>query len=342
MSFDPIFKRHSPLPAEVRKTYKADRTLRPSDVDSTLPIKFWEIEVSDDPQEKWWAGCIHVRSEAIKRPIVEGTDLEMTIKIDASRKLTVDLFIPLLNQSFSQDVYIPDPPNSRSQLQQQLDTCFERLNYIRAEIYESDRADIAPRFEQLQHRCEWIAEQVSEGQSRGDQDPDSTLAPTEALRKLRIGLTQLEEQLEISGAIPTKARKMRWILSHVERIVMEHGTESDHREFKKLEGQYHRYSESNDVRGLKWVESQLWELRWPIVKDQHWFWQGRLSVLRSPGRRFLNHEQAMKHLTEAEGADARGDLIGLRSAVDRAWSLIPPEQIETAREQESQSGLRST
>ena len=44
------------------------------DIDGVLPIKFWEIEVSDDPQEKWWAGCVLVRADRIKRPIPEGTE----------------------------------------------------------------------------------------------------------------------------------------------------------------------------------------------------------------------------------------------------------------------------
>ena len=51
---------HSALPAEVRRTYRAERTIRPSELHSSLPIKFWEIEVSDDPEEKWWAGCVHI------------------------------------------------------------------------------------------------------------------------------------------------------------------------------------------------------------------------------------------------------------------------------------------
>ena len=39
------------------------------------------------------------------------------MKIDASRKMTVEVFVPLLNESFVDGVYIPDPPTARSQLQ---------------------------------------------------------------------------------------------------------------------------------------------------------------------------------------------------------------------------------
>ena len=293
-TFDPVFKRHTPLPAEVRKTYKADRTLRPSDLDATLPIKFWEIEVSEDAQEKWWAGCVHVRADAIKRPIIEGSDLELTVKIDPSRKMTVELFIPLLNQSFANNVYIPDPPTARSQLQQQLDLCFERLSHIKLELYDSDRGDLGPAFEQLQQWAEKIAEQMTTAMRRGNFDPDASLGPTDSLRKLRMQLTRLEEQLEIGTGAMMLARKMRWEVRYVDRVIGMHGTESEQREFQKLLGQYDRYSEVDDARGLKWVRDQLWILHWTVVKDQLWFWQNRLAYLKEPVRSFINREQATK------------------------------------------------
>ena len=341
MSFDPVFKRHCPLPAEARKTYKADRTLRPSDLDASLPIKFWEIEVSDDAQEKWWAGCVHVRSDRIKRPIPEGTELELTIKIDASRKMTVEVFIPLLNQSLSHDVYIPDPPGARSQLQQQLDLCFERLDHLGRALYETDRGDLAPRLEQLQAWAEAIAEQMGPA-AQPDADPDASLGPTDALRKLRMQLTQLEEQLGVGSAAPTLGRKLRWQVPYVERIVRTHGIESEQREFEKLQSQYLRYSEADDARGLKWVHRQLWALHGVVVSDQMWYWRDILEQLKSPGRRFLNQDEAMKAVGEADAANTRGDLAALRSACNRAWAMQPGDQLESAQEQAAQSGLRAT
>ena len=314
-TFDPVFKRHCPLPAEARKTYKADRTLRPSEVDATLPIKFWEIDVSDDPQEKWWAGCVHVRSDAIRRPVPEGADLELTVRIDASRKMTVDVFIPLLNQSLTDDVYVPDPPGARSQLQQQLDLCFERLAHVNRTIYETDRGDLAPRLAELQADAEAIAERVGRAAGlAGDFDPDASLAPTDALRKLRMRLTQLEEQLGVGAAAPTLARKLRWHAPYVERVVRNHGIESEQLEFERLHDQYRQYADADDARGLKWVYRRLWALHDFVVEDKAWYWQERLEVLKRPTQKFLNGDEAAKVLAEADAANTRADLAALRAA----------------------------
>jgi molecular chaperone DnaK len=315
--------------------------LRPSDIDGTLPIKFWEIEVSDDPQEKWWAGCVLIRADRIRRPIPEGTELELTVKIDASRKMTVEVFIPLLNQSFSHEVYVPDPPGSRSHLQQEVDHCFDRLELIREEMYATDRADLGERVQALTERAEMIAEQIASSAKRNADDPDASLGSTDALRKLRIQLVQVEEQLNIGSAAPTLMRKMRWQVPYIGRVIEMHGTEPEKTEFARLRGQYERYLESDDVRGIKWVQEQIWRLHNMVVDDQPWFWMSILATLKSPGTRFMNQEQAQRFIHDAENAQARGDLRALRDACNRAWVLQPPEQMETTRQQAAQSGLRA-
>jgi molecular chaperone DnaK len=340
-TYDAIFKRHCPLPAEARRSYKADRTLRPSDPEATLPIKFWETEISDDPQERWWAGCIHVRADRIKRPIVEGSELELTIKIDPSRKMTVEIFVPLLNESFSEGVYIPDPPTARSQLQQQLDICFERLEVVRRLIYENDRDDLIDRARALQSRLESIAEQSAEAARRGSADPDAALAPVDALRKIRLQLAQLEEQLDTSVESEL-SRKVRALARSSVYLVENHGTEADKQELAKLQEQLEKYARAGDPRGLKYVQERLYALRSPILCRLPSHWEGWLSFLKQPGRLFLNHQEAQVWITKAELAQSKGDLPGMRDAINKACEFLPPDKLEQARDQVAQSGLRGT
>src|SRR5262249_11713716 len=144
------------------------------------------------------------------------------VKIDPSRKMTVEVFVPVLNESFTHGVYIPDPPTARSQLQQQLDQCFERLNSVRRRIYECDRDDLLDRARALESRLEEIAERMTE--EGGPSDPDAVLAPTDALRKIRIQIAQLEEQLE-GGTDSELAREARGAARWTRQIVEENGTD---------------------------------------------------------------------------------------------------------------------
>jgi hypothetical protein len=337
--FDPVFARGVPLPAETRKIYTADRTLRPSD-ESSLAIKFWEIEVSDDPQEKWWSGCVHIRADQIRRPIMEGSTLELAVKIDPSRKMSVEVFVPALNQAFAENVYVPDPPSARSQVRQQLDACFDRLNYARTELYASDQPDLFPRLQELEKLAETIALQLEAQGKSVKPDPDAAAGIAGEVRKLRMKIAQLEEQLGIGSAAPTLWRRLRGEVAYIERIVQSNGTEAERAEFNRLREQYERFRESDDARGLKWVRDALWNVHYSVVRDAPWYWNDRLNFLQSPARRFVNPQEAAAHIGKGEAARARGDVAGVRSAVSAAWALLPPEQAESARDQEAATGLR--
>jgi hypothetical protein len=124
------------------------------------------------------------------------------------------------------------------------------------------------------------------------------------------------------------------------RVVEEDGNAQDKETLSRLTGQLERYLESGDQRGLKFVSEQLLNLRAGILHNQPWFWQNHLAIIRQPGRKFLNQAEAQKWLKEAEAANARNDLPALRKAVDEVYKLWPPDQVESAKEQAMQSGLK--
>ncbi|HEX8422460.1 MAG TPA: Hsp70 family protein, partial [Pyrinomonadaceae bacterium] len=107
IELSPVFPRRTLLPAEKTLSYRAAKTLRPSDAETSLAIKLWEGEALSEPQANNWVGNMHIWNDHIRRPIPEGAEIQLHIKIDASRLITVEVFVPHLNANFSERVYIP-------------------------------------------------------------------------------------------------------------------------------------------------------------------------------------------------------------------------------------------
>jgi len=177
-----------------------------------------------------------------------------------------------------------------------------------------------------------------EHEKRGG-DPDAELGPGDVLRKVRLQLAQMEEQLEGSGQ-STLAREVRGEARWTDSIVQQCGTESDKQEMERLRAQLEKYIESEDQRGIKWAQEQLRELRAGILDNQPWFWQNVLAFLRKPGRRFLNKAEANRWLAKAEQAEQTQNLPAMKEAVVRVWEMQPPDQVELSKQQAAQSGLR--
>jgi molecular chaperone DnaK len=146
VELSPVFPRRTLLPAERTVTYRAAHTLRPSEPDTSLAVKLWEGEALSDPQANNWVGNFHVRSDAVRRPVPEGSEVQLHIKIDASRLITVEVFIPHLNEHFSDRIFIPkdEEPDYLDLLKGahlEIENCLARLARVEEQLMRSAKRD---------------------------------------------------------------------------------------------------------------------------------------------------------------------------------------------------------
>lgn len=80
---DPVFPKGSPLPLEKTVKYRATHTLSPSNPDSGITIKLWEGEFFAQPDANEWGGKVIMPHGGVRRPIPEGAEIEVTIKVDS-------------------------------------------------------------------------------------------------------------------------------------------------------------------------------------------------------------------------------------------------------------------
>jgi molecular chaperone DnaK len=143
IELSPVFPRRTLLPAEKTVSYRAAKTLRPSDAETSLAIKLWEGEALSEPQANNWVGNMHIWNDHIRRPIPEGAEIQLHIRIDASRLITVEVFVPHLNANFSERVYIPqdEEPDYLKLLESvplELESYLFRLSQLEDQLLFSD------------------------------------------------------------------------------------------------------------------------------------------------------------------------------------------------------------
>ena len=80
----------------------------------------------------------------------------------------------------------------------------------------------------------------------------------------------------------------------------------------------------------------------PIENRLPWVWDNVLDYLKRPGRRFVNPNEARGWIEKADRAKAQNNLAEMRTAVNHAWGLLPPDTAEAAKQQAAQTGLRGT
>jgi molecular chaperone DnaK len=370
----PVFPRRTLLPAERTVTYRAAHTLRPSEPETSLAIKLWEGEAFTDPQANNWVGNFHVRSDAVRRPVPEGSELQLHIKVDASRLITVEVFIPHLNEHFTDRVYIPkeEEPDYLELLKGahlEIEGCLARLERIEAqllllaareaeedfdfpEVIEEEFVD-GPRAaashapdprrveaERLRREFEDFDIELGAYQSAGDMDEhDHAARVVERLRDARARVAGLERR---AGLGPTGSgfEDAARLAESAAETVEAHGTGAQRARLAALRRELSEATARGDVRGVKKAAAALRELRTEVLYAQDWFWDNWFEHLARPGRRFVNAEEAARRVAEGREALQSGDRRKLERAVGWLWSLLPPDEQAAQRERAVRPGLK--
>ena len=342
---DPVFKRNMPLPNEQTVKYRADRTLRPLEPGTTLPIKLWEGETFGDPEANVWVGNMLIASEDIRRPVPEGSEIELSIRIDASRLITVDAFIPRLNQHFSDRVYVAqreeqDYADLVEAVPEQIDTHLGRLDDLDARLTEAGDDRLREDVSQLRRQIEDLHVEANSARSGRSSGPDEAKRLVEASREIRGRLSNLERTAGIDREQVMRADGAEAVALATEEVVQHFGSAMEKQEITSLRRDLEGTLSRGDDRGLRSTVAALESLRWKVLSKQDWFWAELFASLREPGRRFLNETEAKRWIAHGEEATRQGDGEALREAVRHLWQLQAKSDVEADQERVLRSGLR--
>lgn len=344
---DIIFHRSTSLPAEKRVTYKASKALKPSQSHDYLAIKVWEIEegrTTTDPEANTIVGALKIHSEAIRRPIPEGAEIELAISIDASRKMEVEAFVPVINQHFrgvyvAQDNYPTMIKNAKA-LQSELNEHYERIAKLEEATQEIDNPAIQQEVHELKEELENLAVEQNNLERESQIDPDDAKRVVQQYKSIRGRLGEIEKQVESWGKMPLLLRKVDSEKSATEEVVKKWGQALEHKEFDVLCRSIDRLVEREDEKGIGKVIQDLGNLKLRILTKQPWFWKEFFDDLCDPDAIFVNTQEAYRLIASGKEALARGDGETLENVVFELWKLQPKNIGEIEKEKALKAGIR--
>ncbi|HZG50740.1 MAG TPA: Hsp70 family protein [Pyrinomonadaceae bacterium] len=238
IELSPVFPRRTLLPAEKTLSYRAASTLRPSDAETSLAIKLWEGEAQGEPQANHWVGNMHIWNSHIRRPIPEGAEIQLHVKIDASRLITVEVFVPHLNATFSERVYIPqdeEPDYLKlwESVPAEIESYLLRLSLLEGQLLITDslsgEAESFDFPEVLYEPGELASASLTSGALKQTSTPADDHSPQAEIDRMRRELEDLDIEITLqrnggmspdadaAKGIVERAREIRVRLANLER-----------------------------------------------------------------------------------------------------------------------------
>ncbi len=336
---DIVFRKGTTLPADRVMKYRAARELRPTKPDDYLAVKVWEGEVVEDPGANLWVSAMPIYGNAIRRIIPEGAEIQLAVKIDVSRRITVDVSVPRTNESISDGVYIPereqqDPKEQVKELPAWIEQLLLRIAAVES---QSDESSVLEEVEEFKRRIEDL--DLAASQASAD-DPDLASSLIEKAREIRREVARLEKHVKSNGRPNKKADTGRGYIPQAKSVVEQFGSESEKRELSSLVQELERAEKRGDSRSASKTGERLKDLEVRVSFNQDSRWRASLQALSSPGREFVNRQESQKWIAAGAEALQKGDPQKLREAVHNLWDLLPKSDAESDEEQDMLAGLR--
>jgi molecular chaperone DnaK len=296
------------LPASGRHVFRTIRTLSPGD-HAGISLHVVEGEsVRADRNDH--VGYVRLDSEALLRPLPVGSEIEVTLNVDSSRRLSAVAYVPLLDRSYALNISdvgrpVPSVDVLRLQMQEEKD----RLVQI------GDAATVADTRELLAD----VQKALTEAET-GDQD-----AAMRAQRRLREAQSHLDTA---TAAAMWSLLEAEWheAVEKTRVVISAYGDADRSIKLQVVERDGNDALAAHAEPVVRHRLQQVQQLHWATLMDQDGWWIGFYQDLVEHQNEMTDRPTAQLLIREARGALDRQDFESLRKACWRLWEQLPDMQ----------------
>jgi molecular chaperone DnaK len=184
--YDKLFERGRGLPLKETRDYRTIHPIKQGRTEDVFRIPVVEGE-NEKADRNRLNGALEIRGDMIRRDLPTGSEVEVTLKMDESRILTVSTYIPLLDEEFAAKIEMkrhqPNPDELRKDYEKEL----RRLREVKS---KAAAAEVGETAERLVDEVESspLAQEVTNLLAAAKADCDAAAECEKRLLKLKLEL----------------------------------------------------------------------------------------------------------------------------------------------------------
>jgi molecular chaperone DnaK len=321
-TIDLLFEKGLPLPLKKARTYQQSVHVSKDNPDTAIRIPLVEgSNIRADRNMR--IGCLEITSDKIKRDVPVGSDVEFTLSIDASNRMTATAYIPVLDQEFEETIDHTKREVEIDRVKQYAEAEIARFNATVEKVSKVGDEAAAEALENI--RDQHLVEQVEEAMNLPD-SPENKSALTHHIRNLRVAIDEVEYALEWPVLVIDAQYNREW----AEKVIDSKYANPDEKTlFSRLCQQHDQALEKRDSDLLRRVNSEFDDLYWDIFRRNPGFWVNQFEKLKDSRTRMTDPGLADELINQGRRSIDNDDLDGLKSAVRQLYKLLPRDEAQT-------------
>lgn len=256
----------------------------------------------------------------LARDLPKGSDIEITVEVDASATTSASITIPLLDEQFVVEEKSELEHESVSVMQGRLGRLRTRLDQLHEDISSCSSQATADELRKLTGSNVWAqVEEKIDTWKHGDH-----VAAGQA-RNLLADLSQQIKNLEGKVHWPVKLAEYEDVKSKARMAVHEYGGADEKQVLDHLLAEADQAVAAEDPRMLDRALDRLHQLHFALLRRDPRFLAGMLHHLAQEEENFLDRRRGQELLREGALALKRQDAESLHSIIGDLFQLLPPD-----------------
>jgi molecular chaperone DnaK len=308
------------LPARKRKIMATAFPVTKGQTDSLLRIPVIEGENARADRNKR-IGELIVSADNAKRDLPAGTDVDVTIEVDASRIVRVKAWIPVLDEEFETTLELGGQKLilTTNQLNAQVRHEKARLEQLRK---KAEEANELPAVQVLQRiDSERMLHEVERALDVAGVDQDAADKCEKGLMTLRLALDELESILDW----PALVREAEGDLERSKELIQAIGSAADKQASAILEREIRQSLAAREADMLRRKVGELSGLRLRLLMDHGPTMVAWLQDLEQQQGQMRDQPQAQQLVAQGHRAIQTNDVQMLKGALMQLVKLLPSD-----------------
>ena len=309
-----------PLKKKWREAYKTTAAIQVGQEAGAIriPIVEGENELADRNK---MVGELIIDSTMIRRDLPIGSEVEVTLRVSESRTITLEVFIPILDEEFKAQMTVEKSKADADSLVETLRKEKERIDELREKAEDSGEDSVIDKLDDLESNKE-LDQAVKDAKG----DPDAAEKAQARLLELQNQLDALEKELEWPAML-VEAEDLR---ERMNTLASDHGTAAHKGKAEKWSDDIDDIIKNKQAARMPSKLQEGHSIAAQILTSIPAFWVANFQRLEKEGN-FSDQSAANRLIERGREYLQKNNIDGLTDVVRKLWSLMPPEEAEKAQ-----------
>lgn len=322
--YDKLFEKGRGLPLKATRDYRTIHPIRQGRAEEVFRIPVVEGE-NEKADRNRLNGALEIRGDMVRRDLPAGSEVEVTLKMDESRILTVAAYVPLLDEEFAAKIEMKRHQPNPDELKKDYEAEMKRFREVKSKAAATGGETAERLVEEVE--ASPLAQDVKETLAAAKADPTAALQGEKRLLELKLKLDEAADALEWPALV---SESHDW-LGYLAKVADQHGNSQQKQKADDLAAEVEEIIRNHKPDRLRKKIEQIVRLYYEIVMAQSGWWVYQFQKMDEQQGAMSDQAKATKLLGQGRECLAKNNATGLQNVVRQLWDLLPDETVQEAK-----------